>query len=136
MRFEILEHTADIGIRVFGNTYQELFASAAFAVQSLTLESQLVERRTSYPITVTGEDLESLLVNWLNEIIYFLDGKKVVFSSFDLELSDTSVYGQVWGEPRDPQRHPPLLVVKAATYHQLRLEREGDQYVAEVYLDI
>jgi SHS2 domain-containing protein len=135
--FEILEHTADIGIRAFGSSVAELFENAAFAVESVALDPEAVEPRTSYPITATGEDDESLLVNWLNEVIWYLDGKRIALARFRVEtLDSTTVAGHGWGEPRDPARHPPRLVVKAATYHQISIRATGDHWVAEVYLDV
>jgi SHS2 domain-containing protein len=135
--FEILEHTADIGIRVHGSTLSELFANAAQGLQSLALETGHIESKTAYPLSATGEDLESLLVNWLNEILYFLDGERVAFAGFDIaEITEESIAGQGWGEPRDRQRHAPRLVVKAATYHQLRVTSSQDGWTAEVFFDI
>jgi SHS2 domain-containing protein len=136
-RFEILEHTADIGVRAFGSTLAELFENAALGVQSLALDDSNVESREAYPISANGEDPESLMVNWLNEVIYFLDGRKVVMASLEIDnCTGTAISGKAHGEPRDVLRHPPSLVVKAATYHQLRIDRAEDGYIAEVYLDI
>jgi SHS2 domain-containing protein len=136
-RFEILEHTADIGVRAFGSSTAELFENAALAIQSIALDSTDVEPRQEYPLNVSGTDLESLLVNWLNEIVYYLDGPRVAMSRIRVEsVTDSNVTGQGWGEPRDPKRHPPQLVVKAATYHQLSIRQENGLWTAEVYLDI
>ena|SRR5579871_2334178 len=135
--FEILEHTADTGIRAWGSTLAELFQNAALAVESIALDMSGVEPKIAYPIAVLGEDPESLLVNWLNEIVYYLDGKRIAMSRFQVDaISETSVQAQGWGEPRDPERHPCLMVIKAATYHQLRIAQQDSHWVAEVYLDI
>jgi SHS2 domain-containing protein len=135
--FEILEHTADIGLRVRGATLADLFVNAALGLQSLALDMDQVEPSIPYPIDVTAEDLEALLVNWLNEIIYVLDGMHVALSRlYIFEISETHVKGGGWGEPRYPQRHPPRLVVKAATYHQLKIDREPEGWTAEVFFDI
>ena len=136
-KFEILEHTADIGIRAWGGTLAELFENAALAVESVAVELEHVEPRIAYPIAAAGEDPESLLVNWLNEVVYYVDGRRVAMSRFHIDsLTETHVAGRGWGEPRDPERHPPRIVVKAATYHQLRIFHENDRWIAEVYLDI
>jgi SHS2 domain-containing protein len=76
-------------------------------------------------------------VDWLNEVLYHFDAKGIVFAEFRIhELKPWSVRATATGEPRDPARHPPKVIVKAVTYHQLRVAREGDRWVAEVYLDI
>ena len=137
MTFEILEHTADIGIRAWGETLAELFENSALAVESIAVEFERVEPRIAYPISASGEDRESMLVNWLNDDIYHVDERPIVMCRFRIHsLTETQVAGQGWGEPRDPLRHPPRIVVKAATYHQIRILRENDRWVAEVYLDI
>jgi SHS2 domain-containing protein len=135
--FEILEHTADVGVRAFGTTLPELFENAALGLESLALDTERVEPRIAYPIAADGYDVESLLVNWLNEVIYHLDAKRVAFARLVVQIKgETAISGQGWGEPRHPEKHPPRLVVKAATYHQIRVAQEQDRWVAEVYLDI
>ena len=137
MNFEILDHTADIGIRAWGETLAALFENAALAVESVGVEMEHVQQRSAYPMSATGEDRESLLVNWLNEIVYYVDGRRLVMSRFQVNsLTEKHVAALGWGEPRDAARHPPRIVVKAATYHQLRIYQNSDGWVAEVYLDI
>ncbi len=135
--FEILDHTADIGLRAGGETLSDLFTNAALGLQSIALDMARVKPATSYALSATGEDTQALLVNWLNEIIYFLDGERVAFSRFDIEeLTDGSITAQGWGGPRDPVKHPARLVVKAATYHQLTLTHDAHGWTAEVFFDI
>ena len=135
--FEILEHTADIGFRVWGATPGELFENAATALQSIALETEAVEDRIVYPIAAAGEDYESLLVNWLSELLYYLDGEQVVMRRVRIErISPERVSGKGWGEPRDAGRHPPKLLVKGVTYHQLSVKQEAGRWTAQVFLDI
>ena len=135
--FEILDHTADIGFRAFGATLAELFVNAALALESIAMETAAVQPRFEYPLAAQGEDRESLLVNWLNEIVYYLDGVRVAMSRFEVtELTPTHVRAKSWGEPRDEHRHPASIVIKAATYHQLKIEEQGGRWTASVFLDI
>src|ERR1019366_4188453 len=106
--FEILEHPADIGFRAFGGTLEELFANAAVALVSIACEIEEVAPRTEYALSATGTDHESLLVNWLSEGLYWFDG----------------------------ERNRSNLIVKAVTWHQLRIARSDGGWMAEVYLDI
>jgi len=136
-QFEILEHAADVGFRAFGESLPELFVNAALALQSIALDTSNVEPHQEYELTANGEEYESLLINWLNEIVYYLDGEHVAMSRFDVqELTHASIRAKAWGEPRDRERHPARIVVKAATYHQLRIEQSNGCWRAEVYLDI
>jgi SHS2 domain-containing protein len=135
--FDILEHPADIGFRAFGSTMGELYANAAIAMLSIAGDPQAAEPRCDYPIEVESGDREGLMVDWLNEVLYWYDGKLVAFREFRVgEISDTRIAAVAAGEPRNPERHRARLIVKAVTYHQLRVEQRGGEWVAEVYLDI
>ncbi len=85
--FEVLEHTADIGLRAWGKTKEELFENAAIGMVSLAVEIEDVEPRIAYPIAASGTDLDSLLVNWLGEVLYYLDAQHVVLIKFHAEQS-------------------------------------------------
>lgn len=135
--FEILEHTADIGFRAHGRDLADLFAVAAEAMVSIALETEDISPSHQYPLSATGADVESLLVNWLSEVLYWMDGERVAFRRFLVrEISPTRVSGIGFGEPHDPSRHRAKLIVKAVTYHQLRVFENADGWCADVYLDI
>ncbi len=135
--FEILEHTADIGFRARANTLAELFETAALALESIAVETEAIEPRQEYRLEATGEDYESLLVNWLSEVLYWIDGEQLVFHHFRVaEITPSGVTGRGIGERRDPERHRAKLIVKAVTYHQLHVAETPQGWVAEVYLDI
>jgi SHS2 domain-containing protein len=135
--FEVLEHPADIGFRAFGGTLPELFAHSALAMLSIAADPAAALPRQEYPLAVESGDRESLLVDWLNEVLYWFDGKLIAFRDFRVtQFHDTAIEAVGIGEPRDPLRHRARLIVKAVTYHQLKIERRGGVWVAEVYLDI
>jgi SHS2 domain-containing protein len=135
--FEILEHTADIGFRACSETLAGLFESAAEALVSIAIEQENVEERQAYPLSAEGEDLDTLLVNWLSEVLYWLDGRGVVMRRFRVSgITEVRVSGEGSGEPRNPNRHRAKLVVKGVTYHQLRIWQGPDGWCAEVFLDI
>lgn len=135
--FEILEHPADIGFRTWGRTPAELFENCALALVSLAADPAAAEPREEFALEAEGGDYESLLVNWLSEVLWWLDGKRIAFHSFKVtHIEAAGVRAIARGEPRDPERHSSRLGVKAVTYHQLRVAPENGRWVAEVYLDI
>ncbi len=135
--FEVLEHTADIGLRASAKSKAGMFEEAALAVVSIAMEIEDIDPRHVYAIAATGDDLESLLVNWLSEILYYIDGERVGLRHFHGNtLDDHSVTAQAWGEPLDPARHRPRLVVKGVTWHQLSIRHENSLWTCEVFLDI
>ncbi len=134
--FELLEHPADIGFRARGRTLADLFATSAEALLSIILDASQAQEAQVWELSVEGADLESLLVNWLNEVLYFVDAKGVVFSRTEIEVGRGKVNAICHGEKLDSERHPLRVLVKAATYHQLRIFESDDGWTAEVYVDV
>ncbi len=135
--FEILEHTADIGFLARGGTIEELFQSAAEALASIALEQEGIEARRIYALEAFGEDRESLLVNWLSEALWLIDGRRLALTAFRvLELTESRVAGEALGEPFDPARHRAKVVVKGVTWHQLEVAQDAEGWRARVFLDI
>lgn len=131
--FEILEHTADIGLRAWGNSETEVFENAAAALLAISYQRETVREQETRQIAVSGDDRESLMVNWLQELLWLIDGEAWLPGRVAVqELTATSITGTAYGEPRDQSRHEFNVIVKAATYHQIKV----DAGVAEVYLDI
>jgi len=135
--YELLEHPADIGFRAFGGTLAELFANAALALVAIGTDPDEVQPAERYELSAEGSDRESLLVNWLSEVLYWFDGRRIAFREFHVELAEpAAVRATALGEPRDPARHHTRLIVKAVTWHQLRVVQTEDGWICEVYLDI
>jgi len=135
-RFEFLEHTADIGIRAFGRTLEEAFENAALAMFSLIADLSNVEEKKSYRLEVEGEDRESLLVEWLNELIYFLETENVLLKRFKVEeISETHLVAAAYGEPLDLEKHAVGVQIKATTYHMLKVSH-NQQWEAQVIFDV
>ena len=135
--FEILEHPADIGFRAFGGTLAELFENAALALVSIASEIEDVAERHEYHLEAAGTDQESLLVAWLSEVLYWFDGKRITFCRFHISAIDPhGLTAVAYGEPRNSIRHRFKPIVKAVTWHQLKVRKTGRGWMAEVYLDI
>ena len=135
--FELLEHTADIGFRATARTLPQLFENAAEALVSVAMDVESIQARESYSFVAEGDSPESLLVNWLSEVLYQLDGESRAMRAFRVEdLQGGRMSGKAFGEPRDPKRHTGRLIVKGITYHQLKLEQTPSGWSCEVYLDV
>jgi SHS2 domain-containing protein len=137
MDFELLEHPADIGFRAFGASIEKLFANCARALMFIILDPSNIHSAERVSLSADASDYESLLVNWLNEVLYYVDGKRLALGGFDiLQLTETCIECIATGEPRDVRKHPPRLVVKAVTYHQLKVQQTENGWIAEVYVDV
>lgn len=134
--FEVIDHTADIGFRVSGATPEELFARAAEALVWLGFETDQIEERESCELAATGSDWESLMVNWLSEVLFVLDARRLLLKRFEVErISPEAIAARGYGEPWNPERHRVKLVIKGVTYHQLAVEQGPEGWYAQVILD-
>ena len=134
MRYEEIEHTADVGIRGYGKTLDELFANAAEGMFSLVADLKAVRPRGEVVVRLEADDLPTLLLRWLSELLYIHETQRVVFSEFDVKVSGTNLEGRARGEAIDKARHELRLAIKAVTRHRLTVDPERG--VAEVIFDI
>jgi SHS2 domain-containing protein len=134
--FEVIEHTADVGIRAFGQSQAEAYANAARGMFSLIVDLETIQTGLSRHVKVDGSDCEDLLVAWLNELIFLFDTQQVLFSRFEIQtISDTHLQALCQGEKVDPQRHEIKIGIKSATYHMLKVEQTS-RWQVQVILDI
>jgi SHS2 domain-containing protein len=135
--YETFEHTADLGLRIRAASLNALFAEAAEALFAVIVDDLGTVRATQkVEVELTGTDREYLLFDWLKELLYRFDAEHLLFSRFDVHLSDTGLAGTACGEPLDRDRHALAHEVKAITYHGLRVEQTADRWLAEVIVDI
>ena len=134
--FEIVDHTADVGIIAYGADMSQAFANAARALFSLITELDDVDEVLHRDIELTASDEESLLVEWLNELIYQFDTEGIIFKRFDIiQLDNTQLKARSYGEKVDSSKHKLKTGVKAATYHMLKVDK-GDGCKVQVLFDI
>ena len=134
MRFEEFDHTADVGIRAYGATLDELFENAAAGMFSLVADLEAVEPRGEVEVRVDGEDLGGLMVNWLQELLFLHETQRLLLCEFEVKLKDLSLTARARGEKIDKRRHELKLAVKAVTYHNLKVDPAKG--VAEIIFDI
>ena len=134
--FEIIDHTADVGIAAYGADMSQAFANAARALFSLITELDDVAEVLHRDVELTATDQESLLVEWLNELIYLFDTENIIFKRFDItQLNHTQLKARSYGEKVDKSKHKLKTGVKAATYHMLKVDK-GDVCKVQVLFDI
>ena len=135
--FEVIDHTADIGILVHGADIKQVFVNAAVGLFNLVIDTDSIRETTQYDLELSSQDTESMLVEWLNELIYILDAERLVFRSFAVDqLGNSRIKARCFGEMIDPQRHVFKREIKAATYHMLTVDREHNGYKAQVIFDV
>jgi SHS2 domain-containing protein len=135
--FEVFEHTADLGLRARAATLAELLAEAGRGLTSLIVANPetvcAVEERT---IRLAGTAPDLLLFDWLTELIYLFDTERLLGREFDVIVDDAGATARIRGETANPARHELEHEVKAITYHELKVEQQGNEWLAEVIVDI
>jgi len=126
-----------MGIEAVADTLEELFAEAAGALKEMIFAEAPGAVREERLVELDGGDYGELLVNWLNEILYYVEIKGFFPVDFELEeVRSDRLKARISGEPFDPGRHPVQREVKAVTYHQLAVERLDGRWQARVYVDL
>ena len=135
--YKIFDHTADVGIEIYGEDLHQLFINAGHALFDLITDIHTIEATTSLSVTVEGTDQEDLMVRWLSELLYLHQLKGYLLSDFTLhELGEKILRATVKGEHYESRRHEVLREIKAVTYHQLMVAQEKDRWVARIVLDV
>jgi len=137
IRFELIDISGDAGIRAFGKSLEDLFLNTAAGMYSLIANPRSVSTPKSVEVESRGCSIEGLLVAWLNELIFYFDTYGFIGREVRIhELHDTLIKSTVTGEDFDPEKHGRGLLIKAATYHKLKIERKEDHWEAVVIFDI
>jgi SHS2 domain-containing protein len=135
--YETFDHTADLGLRIRAADLAALFADAGMALTACLVENpEAVRAEVPFAVKLPADELEYLLFDWLKALLYQFDAEKLLFSRFDVKVSDAGLEATAWGERLDEERHELAHEVKAITYHGLKVEREGEGWLAEVIVDI
>jgi len=137
-RIEILDHTADVGIRVWASSLGELLVLAAQAMMQLVVDETPQDCGVSYTVEISGDDQEQLLVNWLSELNYLLQTERFLFADCqEATLTANRFCSQVVGERLHPGQKHLRSEIKAVTYHQIQIRCNAEGvWQAQVYFDV
>jgi len=144
--WEHFEHQADMGIRGFGNSPEQAFEQAALAMSAIITDLSCIEQQQEVSLSCEEDDLELLLVDWLNAVIYEMATRKMLFSRFEVSIENGRLSGSAWGEAADVKRHQPAVEIKGATYTELAVKKMQDselqdreipnQWLAQCVVDV
>jgi SHS2 domain-containing protein len=135
--YQLIEHTADVGFWVRAAEFNDLLVEAGRALFAIIiLNPELVTPRLEVAVRIAGQDPEELLLDWLSDLLFIFEQRRLVLSRFEVELEPTGLAGRAWGEPLDFSRHRLGNEVKAITYHQLMVRQTADGWEARVIVDV
>lgn len=139
-KYIYLEHTADAKFQAFGKTLKECFENSALALCGVVADLEKVEAGEKEEIKVKGKDAEELLHNFLEEIVFLMEMKEMVFSEFDVNIvsgqQEWFLEGEAGGEKMDSEKHSLKAGIKAVTWHEYYLRKEDGLWTAQVIVDI
>ena len=138
--FKFLEDIAiaDAAFEAYGDTLEELFESCALATFEVMVDTKNVKPEQKEEMLIKDLNLDDLLFDFISELIYLKDARKIFFSKFDLKISKNEEYslqGVIWGEKIDYKKQEIRRDVKAITYHMLEVKKMDSKWRAQVILD-
>lgn len=133
-KFIFLEHTADIKFRAYGKSFGEVFENCALAFSSVISRNGTIKQKKQKSFSVSGKDKESLLYNFLEELIYLLDAEGFIVSKTKVKISKNGLKAEVFGD--DVENYKDLDHVKAVTYSEMIFEKKENNLEVQVVLDV
>ena len=135
-KYETFEHTADVGLKIYGKDLKELFINAALGLFSFITDLKKAESKTEINIILKAENQEELLVSWLNELIFQFSARNFIPKEFKiLKIIDKEIKAKISGQKLDLSKHKILSEIKAATYHELEIKKTKNGLEAKVIFD-
>ncbi len=137
-KYRLLDHTADIGIEVYGQTKKEALANTVEAMFDLIVESDSIAALEEKQLSVSGADTADMLIKLLREALYLLHGQSWLCKTCEiLEMEEEHIAARLQGEPYDVKKHLLKMEIKAVTYHTLKIEQVADKgWRARVIFDV
>ena len=141
--FKIIDHTGDIGIKVWGKSQGDLFIEAATAMTSFIIDGNAIQNKETWNLNIEGVTMEDLLLNWLREILFLIE-KGVGFKGFQIEKNNLSekkvdtyfINAVLSGERLNPNRHEICNEIKAVTRHDLYIKKHGEWWETNILFDV
>ena len=135
--WEHFPHEADMGVRGMGTTLEQAFEQAALAMTAVVTDPDAVIPEQQIELSCEAPDVELLLVDWLNALIFEMATRRMLFNRFEVRLAGHHLSANAWGEGLDVARHHPAVEVKGATYTALKVARQADGgWLAQCVVDV
>jgi SHS2 domain-containing protein len=136
-KYEFFDHTADMGLRIYGPSLAGLFENAGCALFDVLTDTGRVKPRQAQRFELRRDNEEELLVEWLGALLYEFDTRGLLFSRFTVEHIDgLSLAASAYGEQFQPGCHELKTAVKAVTYHGLSIRQKNGLWQATVVIDV
>jgi SHS2 domain-containing protein len=142
--YKPVEHTSDIGIKVWGSSVKELFEEAAKGMIAQMYEPVSVQEKDIFKLKLEAESIEELLLQWLKEILFLIESDGYLFCRFQIEKDNfalrnaktAQIYASLHGEKKDSTRHDICIEIKAVTRHGLYVKKNGPWWEGNILFDV
>jgi len=136
-KYKFINHTADVGIKVWGESLESLFENTAYSMFDILTELDKVKAKNSLGVEIEGKRTDELLADWLRNLLYKFNGEGYLLREFNIEeISKKGLKAKVRGEKLNLSRHILKTEIKAVTYHGLEVKKTGQGYEAQVIFDV
>jgi len=136
-RYELMEHTADIGIIAYGKSLSEAFGNAAYAMFDILTDADKIDGKESFEIQLSAGGQDELLRNWLDELLFRYETERILCGKFDINgLDEQNLSATVFYEKIDRSRHEIKTEIKNVTYHQLEIKKHKNKWSVQVIFDL
>jgi SHS2 domain-containing protein len=135
MKFKFLEHTADIKFQAFGKNLNEAFENSALATFN-AMYPEKIAAKIKKSIKVKGKDIESLLYNFLEELIVLLDSKNFFLSNCNVKINKEKLELKAELVGDNAKNYSIGLDVKAITYNEMFVKKGKEMWVCQVVIDV
>lgn len=134
--YEHFAHGADIGIRGIGKSIAEAFEMAALSLTAVVTFPEKISQEITIQIALKEDDIELLFLDWINALIYEMDTKKILFSSFEVKIENGQLNALIKGERINRKKHDAAVDIKGATMTELKVIKENNQWIAQCVVDV
>jgi SHS2 domain-containing protein len=133
--YRYLDHTADLGIEVYGENLVALFTNIGKAIFETQIHGRInAARKTT--ITIHSESLQDLFIDWCRELLYNFSVSSFIPRQYEISITDISLQANLKGDTFDPKRHRVKLEIKSPTYHDLKLVAREGEFYARIIFDV
>jgi SHS2 domain-containing protein len=136
-KYRLTKHQSELAVRISGSSQADLFANSAFALFDVMTDPATIEIKERIPLEIEGTDRDDLMVNWMRELLYLYQGSGYLLKEFKInQVKDTMVKAEVCGEKIDPDRHEIKQEIAAVAFHKSRMEKTGNQWIAQLIFEL
>ena len=136
-KYEQTDHTSDIGLRIFGKSLPDLFTNAGYALCDTLADLSKVNPVKKETFSLQRDSVEELLVEWMGALLFSFETENLLFKKFSIiSIDNNTLTAEAEGEIFNKNIHTIKNVIKAVTYHKLKIEEKNGFWQAAVILDI